>query len=66
MKIETMYHPTEFTGQWITDAIGDNFPRTREQCEADVAAFRAGECGPEYVVHFAPELEGVQWRIATA
>jgi hypothetical protein len=61
--IETTYHPTEFTCQWISDAIGDNPPRSREACEADVVAFRNGECGPEFVASFAVELEDVEWRI---
>jgi hypothetical protein len=65
-KIETLYHPTELTDQWIDDAIGENAPRTYEDCLADVLAFRAGECGPDLAEAFGEGDEGKRWRIVVA
>jgi hypothetical protein len=61
--IETMYRPTEFSCVWVSDSIGENEPRSREECEADVAAFRRGDCGPDMAPGFAEDLEGKEWRI---
>ena len=34
---------------WCDDAIGNNEPRSYAACEADIAAFMAGSCGPDFV-----------------
>ena len=47
--VESLYHPTPHVSQWITDGIGDNEPRSMAECEADIRAFRAGECGPDMI-----------------
>jgi len=48
---------------WECDTIGANPPRSERECRADVAAFAAGECGPEMATGFRAADEGIRWRI---
>lgn len=52
--IETRNDHFGATGQvpWASDHIGDNPPRSYEDCVADVEAFKRGECGPEFAEGF--------------
>lgn len=36
------------SGIWESDTVGDNEPRSAEQCRLDIASFLAGACGPEF------------------
>ena len=60
--IETRNDQPGATGQapWASDTIGENEPRSHAECEADVAAFQSGECGPEFAAAFA---DASNWRI---
>ena len=46
-----------------TDALGENEPRSLDECREAVAAFQAGECGDEFAEAFDPSLEGREWTI---
>jgi hypothetical protein len=39
----------DMDGAWESDTIGENEPRSFAECESDIEAFQAGECGPDMV-----------------
>lgn len=64
MKYEIQIRNNEpgATGQvpWASDMIGDNEPRSLEECQKDVAMFQRGDCGLEMADFFADDA---MWRI---
>lgn len=55
---------TKIHGHWASDTVGENAPRSMDECREDVAALRA--LGGEWAEILAPELEGAAWRIREA
>ncbi len=39
---------TLMEGHWVSDAVGHNPPRSREECEEDIELLRSGTAGEEF------------------
>jgi len=65
MKPETLYEivTKDKGGNWQSDTIGLNEPRSMWVCKADIASLRRGECGPEYAALFQNFNSGRKFRI---